>query len=653
MLNYKKLIPAMLLLLSVPNVSSAEEEIHVMVEDELIEFTDQKPYIDDSNRTQVPVRYVSEALQANVDWDGSQDLISIQRGVDTLELVVGEKEYQLNDDTKTMDTVPKISDNNRTMVPLRFISEGLGTEVEWHSDDNLVTVYEEKEEEKESDEEIRRRLESELEEFYIRDVNLDEYDKILTLEETKDKVLHSWQAQQIEVSLGMADAGVNMAQKQHDDLEDLVDSTSDISDDLNSEKRNLEDKRDQLERELEEEIEKLEELEQGFAGNGYDYVVDGDDLPSDIDFGRNDNNDENGTTTEEEFEEQLNKVTKIYLELQKVEMELRAVNGLIDATDRMEEENFTDDILSEAEQSVIEIEQQRDLAYKEWEEKGQKELQFAVESMYVGLLMLDKQLESLNIDYANAKRDLDEEIARKEIGLSTGLNVDTLEMQKNEVKNNLESVKNERENLQRELKTFIGIPIDDSIYLESIEPSIDSFNVNIDDTIDYALNDGVEIRLKEKKVDHEEDNLDWMEEQHGSNSEEYDMKRYELEQAEIEKEMIEEDIEKKAYSSYNSFKEAMNDVELAKEALELQKEAVNVDEIRFQNGMISETEYLNSMTEPIQTKNLYEMARLQAYLAKRELLMLDEHGIMVDGLGDMDTQSQGIDQGINDMEKER
>ncbi len=114
--------------------------ISIKIDDERIVFPDQGPYMDDSNRVQVPVRFLLEELGGNVDWDGEEEQVEISYGEEELVLNIKEKKYQLNGETKTMDTVPKISEQGKTMVPLRFASEGLGTDVEWNADNNTVYI---------------------------------------------------------------------------------------------------------------------------------------------------------------------------------------------------------------------------------------------------------------------------------------------------------------------------------------------------------------------------------------------------------------------------------------------------------------------------------------------------------------------------------
>jgi len=40
-------------------------------------FPDAEPFIDENSRTQVPIRFVGEALGANVSWDGNTKKVTI------------------------------------------------------------------------------------------------------------------------------------------------------------------------------------------------------------------------------------------------------------------------------------------------------------------------------------------------------------------------------------------------------------------------------------------------------------------------------------------------------------------------------------------------------------------------------------------------
>lgn len=98
--------------------------------------TDVEPVLKD-NRTLVPVRFISEALGYKVEWNEAKREVAVEKGSDKLLLTIGNKKSLLNGVEKENDVAPQIM-NNRTFVPLRFIAENFLVKVEW--DDKTSTV---------------------------------------------------------------------------------------------------------------------------------------------------------------------------------------------------------------------------------------------------------------------------------------------------------------------------------------------------------------------------------------------------------------------------------------------------------------------------------------------------------------------------------
>jgi len=98
---------------------------------------DVAPFIEDS-RTFVPVRFVSEALNSNVLWNGVKREVTI-KGVNTVVLKIGSKSYSINGKNYQMDVAPFIEDS-RTFVPVRFVSEALNSNVLWNGVKREVTI---------------------------------------------------------------------------------------------------------------------------------------------------------------------------------------------------------------------------------------------------------------------------------------------------------------------------------------------------------------------------------------------------------------------------------------------------------------------------------------------------------------------------------
>ena len=92
--------------------------------------TDVAPFIDANSRTMVPVRFISEALDAEVEWNGNTRLVTVTKGATIINLTIGSNQIITNGKADTMDTAAIIVDG-RTFVPVRFIAEALGLAVGW------------------------------------------------------------------------------------------------------------------------------------------------------------------------------------------------------------------------------------------------------------------------------------------------------------------------------------------------------------------------------------------------------------------------------------------------------------------------------------------------------------------------------------------
>lgn len=96
-------------------------------------------YLGQDGRTLVPVRTVAEALGATVVWVPENRQVLLLRGEQTIVLTLGSASASV--DGVTLDLpggvpagVVKWEGKESTMVPLRFVSEQLGAQVEWDND---------------------------------------------------------------------------------------------------------------------------------------------------------------------------------------------------------------------------------------------------------------------------------------------------------------------------------------------------------------------------------------------------------------------------------------------------------------------------------------------------------------------------------------
>jgi len=97
---------------------------------------DVNPVIE-NGRTLVPMRGIFQALGAAVEWDGVTQRIVAMSPERKVELQIGQTQAWVNGELRTLDVSPCILDS-RTMIPLRFVGEALGCQVDW--DGNLRTI---------------------------------------------------------------------------------------------------------------------------------------------------------------------------------------------------------------------------------------------------------------------------------------------------------------------------------------------------------------------------------------------------------------------------------------------------------------------------------------------------------------------------------
>ena len=104
------------------------------------------PYIKGAGTTMVPVRYVSEQLDATVNWDAATSTITIKDAVEgtTIVMTVGSKTATVNGASQSLPEAPEIvAATNSTFVPIGFITLALGGEKAWNPELGIVTIAKE------------------------------------------------------------------------------------------------------------------------------------------------------------------------------------------------------------------------------------------------------------------------------------------------------------------------------------------------------------------------------------------------------------------------------------------------------------------------------------------------------------------------------
>lgn len=89
------------------------------------------------NRTLLPVKYVAQPLGASIGWDGETRKVTITMENTIIEMWIDNNTARVNGQERLIDpnnpsVKPVIIPPGRTMLPLRFIGENLGCQVDWN-----------------------------------------------------------------------------------------------------------------------------------------------------------------------------------------------------------------------------------------------------------------------------------------------------------------------------------------------------------------------------------------------------------------------------------------------------------------------------------------------------------------------------------------
>jgi hypothetical protein len=97
------------------------------------------PYIE-CGRTMIPLRFISEAFGATVNYDKSSRGITITLDKTVITLQIGNLNAMINGKRIILDVPPQIR-KKVTFVPIRFISDAFGAKTEWDSDAQKIRIH--------------------------------------------------------------------------------------------------------------------------------------------------------------------------------------------------------------------------------------------------------------------------------------------------------------------------------------------------------------------------------------------------------------------------------------------------------------------------------------------------------------------------------
>ena len=109
----------------------------------LAQLLDTAPVIS-KGRTFLPIKFVVGPLGATTNWDPSQKMVTVTLGSTNIRLWMSQGTANVNGVATPIDPgnpgVTPMIVKGRTMMPLSFIADNLGCQVQWNQAQQLVTV---------------------------------------------------------------------------------------------------------------------------------------------------------------------------------------------------------------------------------------------------------------------------------------------------------------------------------------------------------------------------------------------------------------------------------------------------------------------------------------------------------------------------------
>jgi len=103
------------------------------------------PYIDkDSGRTLIPIRIIMDSINGKIDFDAKERKVTLTKDAIVIELWIGKPIARINGvDTPIDMAKPKLSPmvvKGRTFIPLRFVTDNLGADIEFDAKTQTITI---------------------------------------------------------------------------------------------------------------------------------------------------------------------------------------------------------------------------------------------------------------------------------------------------------------------------------------------------------------------------------------------------------------------------------------------------------------------------------------------------------------------------------
>ncbi|MDN8587697.1 N-acetylmuramoyl-L-alanine amidase family protein [Paenibacillus sp. 11B] len=122
-----------------PVMANADSSPSIVLDGVTINQQSGAPAENIGKTVMVPIRIVSENLGYQVKWEKATQTVRILKGNSSIQMTAGEDAATVNGNRVTLDSPPLIKQGT-TLVPLRFVGEGMGLRVGWDNGTKTVSL---------------------------------------------------------------------------------------------------------------------------------------------------------------------------------------------------------------------------------------------------------------------------------------------------------------------------------------------------------------------------------------------------------------------------------------------------------------------------------------------------------------------------------
>lgn len=128
-----------ILLIGITTSAGANPKTPTIVVDGKILYCDVAPFMKD-NRVMIPLRPIFDALGGDLFWNATEKRVTGFKGAHSINLVIGQKTAVISGGKTVNLDVAASEVKGRTFVPLRFVSESLGSSVNWDNSKSVASI---------------------------------------------------------------------------------------------------------------------------------------------------------------------------------------------------------------------------------------------------------------------------------------------------------------------------------------------------------------------------------------------------------------------------------------------------------------------------------------------------------------------------------